>query len=166
MKTHFKKLKNTNYLGSWDLANDDGTFKEAIVTMENTKKEIVFDGQGGKEDLPVLRFKGIQKPMVMNATNLKQVAKITGSAFVEDWEGKQICLFVQKVKAFGEWHDALRIKAPVAPQKHPLPKDRFDKAIESVKVGKYAKDKLKADFALTPEQIKVLDETKIEEAKA
>jgi hypothetical protein len=159
-KTHFKKLKNTNYVGSWDLAKPDGTFGEMVVTIKNVTKEMVFDGQGGKEDCPVCYFNEC-KPMVMNSTNLKAVAKITGSSFVEDWVDKQICLHVQQVKAFGGIHDALRIKVALKPQKQPLAQDRFEKAIESVKAGTYTKEKLKSDFALSAEQIKTLNETEV-----
>lgn len=159
-KTHFKKLKNTNYVGSWDLANADGTFGEAVVTITGVKKDMVFDGKGGSEDLPICEFKEC-KPMVMNSTNLKAISKITGSSFVEDWHGKQITLFVQRIKAFGGMHDALRIKAALPPQKQPLPNDRFEKAVESVKAGTYTKKKLADDFALTAEQIEILKNTEV-----
>jgi hypothetical protein len=152
MKTHFKKLKNPNFVGSWDLADSDGNFIEKDVTISGVEKDTVHDGKGGSEQLPILKFKEV-KPMVMNATNLKKVAKITGSPYIEDWIGVRIRLFVQKVKAFGEYHDALRIKESAPVKKPPLSEERFRKALESVKVGNYDIEKLKSDFALTKTQL-------------
>ena len=114
MKTHYKKMQNPNFLGSWDLTDPSGKYIDITPTIIGIKKDWVFDGNGGKEELPVLELKGY-KPMVLNSTNLKAIAKVTGSKFVEDWAGKKIIIRVAQVKAFGEVHDALRI-ATTAPK--------------------------------------------------
>jgi hypothetical protein len=116
MKTHFKKLRNHNYMGSWDLADQNGNFQDLTVTITGATKEIVHDGKGGQEECSVVHLKGL-KPMVANATNLKMISKLTGSPYIEDWTGKQIILTVKQVKAFGEVHDAIRVKneVPVKP---------------------------------------------------
>lgn len=121
MKTHFKKLQNPNYLGSWDLVKEDDTFGELTVTIAGVTKENVHDGKGGTELCNVLKLAGC-KPMVLNSTNMKAIAKAVKSNFVEDWPGCQIRIKVEKVKAFGEVHDALRID-PRAVQKELLTKD-------------------------------------------
>jgi len=110
MKTHFKKLRNPNYLGAWDLMDDNGKTTNVVLTIKEVKKEMVFDGKGGSEECVVVHFTE-KKPMVMNATNLKTVSKVLESPFIEDWNGKQIELTTKKIKAFGEMHDALRIVA-------------------------------------------------------
>jgi len=109
MKTHFKTLQNPNYLGSWDLVNEDGTFKEVAVTIKEVSKQMVFDGKGGQEECTTIAFNEC-KPMVANSTNLKMIARVCGSNFIEDWAGKQIVIGVEKVRAFGEIHDALRVR--------------------------------------------------------
>jgi hypothetical protein len=116
MKTHFKKLRNPNYIGSWDLADANGNFQDLTVTITGAVKELVHDGKGGQEECSVVQLKGL-KPMVANSTNLKMIAKVTGSPYIEDWAGKQIILTVKQVKAFGEIHDAIRVKneKPVKP---------------------------------------------------
>lgn len=157
MKTHFKKLQNPNYTGSWDLMDKDGNYIEKVVTIEKTLQQSVNNGNGGVEDLPVIHIKGM-KPVVLNSTNIKAVARITGSNFIEDWVGKEITLYVQKVKAFGEMHDAIRIKKPIAKQKPTIDDDRFNKAVESIKSKEYTKDKLKASFTLTIKQEEALNE--------
>jgi hypothetical protein len=107
-KTHFKKLRNPNYIGAWDLMDENGKITNLVVTISDTKKEMVFDGNGKQEECVVFYFTE-KKPMVMNATNLKTISKVLDSPFIEDWRGKQIELTVKKVKAFGEVHDALRV---------------------------------------------------------
>jgi hypothetical protein len=108
MKTHFKKLRNPNYLGAWDLSDEKGETKNKIVTITEVKKDQVFDGNGKQEECVVMHFQGL-KPMVMNATNLKTVSKVLQTPFIEEWAGKKIELTVRKVKAFGDVHDALRV---------------------------------------------------------
>ena len=108
MKTHFKKLRNPNYIGSWDLMDENGIVKNKVVTISDTKKEMVFDGKGSSEECVVIHFKEC-KPMVANATNLKMISKVLNSVYIEDWVGKAIELTTKKVKAFGEIHDAIRV---------------------------------------------------------
>jgi len=108
MKTHFKKLRNPDYLGSWDLADQNGLFKNKIVTISGVKKEMVHDGKGGQDDCVTVHFNEC-KPMIMNSTNLKTIHKSLDTPYIEDWIGKKLELTVEKVKAFGEIHDALRV---------------------------------------------------------
>ena len=57
----------------------------------------------------VAYFEESSKPMVLNKTNCKTIEKIY-SPFTDDWIGKKITVFAQKVKAFGDIVDALRIR--------------------------------------------------------
>lgn len=107
-KTHYKKMRDPNFIGSWDLLDQDGNVIDRIVTISKVDKQMVFDGNGGKAECPVIHFKET-KPMVANSTNLKAIARACASEFIEDWTGKQIKLTVKKVKAFGEVHDAIRV---------------------------------------------------------
>ncbi|MBU3661188.1 MAG: hypothetical protein FGM14_15050 [Flavobacteriales bacterium] len=161
MKTHFKKLKDPNYIGSWDLMDENGTVQNRIVTIKEVKQDVVFDGKGGSEQCPVVLFNEC-KPMVANSTNLKAIQKVTGSPFIEDWVGKQIELTVVKVKAFGEIHDAIRV-VPKAPQlqqkaKESISDERFEDALKSIKDGKFTKEKLQAKYILTSTQKLKLNE--------
>jgi hypothetical protein len=140
MKTHFKKLRNPNYIGSWDLADENGNFKDLTVTITGATKEMVHDGKGGQEECSVVYLKGL-KPMVANATNLKMIAKVTKSPYIEDWSGKQIILTVKQVKAFGEMHDAIRVKNEV-PVKPAMTSSHANYAlvVSAVKSGKTRQD--------------------------
>lgn len=110
MKTHWRKLKDTNYLGSWDIVD-----KELILTIADIQSKNVQSPDGKTEELPVMTFKEDYKPMILNATNFKAIQKAHNSPYVEDWIGKKIAIYITSVKAFGSVVDALRIK-PSAPK--------------------------------------------------
>lgn len=160
MKTHFKKLRNANFVGSWDLSDANGNYQDKIVTIQSVSKEIVHDGKGGSEECTVIKFKEV-KPMVANSTNLRMISKLCASPYIEDWVGKQICLTVQKVKAFGEVHDAIRVKAAVsAPKPKPtLTEERFQAALNAREEGKTTNEQIRAGFTLTKEQDERLSAT-------
>lgn len=111
-KTHWKKLNNPDYLGAYSL-DKNGKYEDLVVTIDSVKNEEIVGADGKKEVCIVARMKG-QKPMILNATNCKTLTKLFKSPHIEDWCGKQITLFVSQVKAFGDFHDALRIR-PVLP---------------------------------------------------
>lgn len=146
-KTHWKKHFNPNYLGAYSL--DPG--EERVLTIVELKDEEVSSADGKKEVLPVLYLKG-EKPMVLNKTNAKTIAKVVGSNFVEDWPGHKIQIHVATVKAFGEVTQALRVR-PVAPKKETLNAERFDKMVKAISAGTFNKMDAFDRFDLTPEQI-------------
>ena len=104
--THWKKLTNPNYLGTYALENGE----DILGTIKVVKEETVQNAQG-KEDKPVLHFvEKDLKPMVLNSTNLKAIEKVAGSPFVEKWAGVRIQIGAEKVAAFGTVTDALRVR--------------------------------------------------------
>jgi len=108
--THWKKLTDPNYIGSHDLQPG----QELTVTIESISNEVVkcFDGAKTKEETCIVaRLKGAKKPLILNVTNAKIISKNLGSPYVEDWIGKQVTMYVAKVRAFGEAVEAIRIKA-------------------------------------------------------
>jgi hypothetical protein len=105
-KTHFKKLLNPLYLGSHDLEKE----KEYKVTIERIDQNIEVIGEGGKKQKKAIcHFKGAQKPMILNATNLKMMSKVLGSPMIEDWIGKTVIIKVVQEKSFGEIMDVVRV---------------------------------------------------------
>ena len=107
-KTHFRKIKDPNFLGSWDLMNEEGQYDNKVFTIKFADKEMVKDHKGQDSSCALLHFEEA-KPMFLNSTNLKTLLKVTKSPYIEDWTGKKIEITVKKVKAFGDVHDALRI---------------------------------------------------------
>lgn len=104
--THFKKLTNPNYLGAYSL--DEG--QDIVLTIREVKMEPVVGSDGKREDCAVCYWQENEKPMIMNITNLKMVAKLTGSPYIEKWPGTPVQIGTEKVRAFGTVTDALRIR--------------------------------------------------------
>ena len=104
-ETHWKKLTNPNYLGSY--AFNPG--EEKIVTIESVMKEPVTGESGRAEDCIVAHLVN-EKPLILNKTNCKAITKLLGTPYIEEWAGHKIVLAVQRVKAFGEDVDAIRVK--------------------------------------------------------
>lgn len=107
---HWKKTTNPNYIGSWDF--EDG--KDMIVKVKDVREEVIQSQQGSEEKL-VMYFEGDVKPLIMNTTNKKATEKATGSAFLDEWVGKKLQLYIAPVSAFGEMTMAVRVRE-FAPQ--------------------------------------------------
>ena len=110
-KTHIDKLRNPNYLGGWDLQDENGKTNDIIVTIKEVKSEFVFNQKAQIEE-PVLTVFFLEcKPIILNATNRKTLKKVTDTSYIEEMAGKRIQLTTKRIKAFGEFHDAIRIVA-------------------------------------------------------
>ena len=103
-KTHWKKLTNPNYLGSYAFQPGE----EKTVTIKEVKREIV-QNQNGKEECTVAYFVEDVKPLILNKTNCDTITRVWGTPYIEDWNDKKITLKVKKVSAFGEMVDAVRV---------------------------------------------------------
>ncbi len=152
-KTHWKLLINPDYIGAYAL--EEG--QDLTVTIDWVQQETVTGTGGKKEDCTVAHLVG-QKPMILNVTNSKMIAKLYGP-YIEDWAGKPITLYASTTKLAGETVECLRVRPKVTVKKPPtINTERFSKAIQSIKEGSYTTDKLRANFSLTPEQEKELEE--------
>ena len=160
-KTHYRKLRNPNYIGSYELMTG-GEPKDMVVEIVKATKEMVQNGDK-REEAMVLHLKH-QKPMIVNSTNAKNIAKALNSPYVEDWAGKHITLYVAKVRAFGENVDALRVrpdapKAPTLPDlnpKHP----KWNDAVQAFKAGKTTVEAIRKAYNLNDENEKLLNDAK------
>ena len=113
MKTHIDKLRNPNYLGGWDLQDENGKTNDIIVTIKEVKSEFVFNQKAQMEE-PVLTVFFLEcKPIILNATNRKTLKKVTDTSYIEEMAGKRIQLTTKRIKAFGEFHDAIRIVSTI-----------------------------------------------------
>lgn len=105
--THWKKLTNPDYLGSYAL--EPG--QEIVVTIKSVANENVTGTDGKKENCTVMHFVEDIKPLVLNATNSKTITKLFKTPYIEEWVGRKIQLYVQKgIKAFGDIVDAIRVR--------------------------------------------------------
>lgn len=106
--THWKKLTNPNYIGAHDLQPG----QEVKITIKSVAKEMVKGSDGKDEQCVVAQLLGTStgKPMILNKTNMKIIAKVLDTPYIEEWAGKSVIIYGAKVKAFGDMVDALRVK--------------------------------------------------------
>jgi hypothetical protein len=104
-QTHWKQNFNYKYTGAYELAPGE----EKKLVIDRLVHEEVIGSNGKKEKCFVAYFKGQTKPMVLNKTNCKTIAKLYG-AFIEGWVNKAIIVCSRKVDAWGEEVEALRVK--------------------------------------------------------
>jgi hypothetical protein len=105
-KTHWKKSFNPDYIGAWSFGENE--IKILTIDYVNIEEEIT--GQQGKKEIKgVIHFIGNEKPLILNVVNSKKISSIIGSPYIEDWQGKQIALKVENIKAFGEYMEAVRV---------------------------------------------------------
>ena len=102
--THWKKMIGANYLGSWDL---DG--KDMIVRITDVKNEMVQNGQR-REEKTVVYLDGGLNPWILNKTNAKSIAKALGTDFVDEWVGRKVQLYTDKVASPEGIVDAIRVR--------------------------------------------------------
>jgi hypothetical protein len=113
-KTHFKKLTNPNYMGDYSIPEGS----DLIATIDFVRKEKVT-GVGGKtEEEVVAHFSDGNKPLILNKTNMKTIAKIYKTPYIEDWRGRSIQIYYDPTVKFGrETVGGLRIRAQIPAQK-------------------------------------------------
>ena len=108
-----KMGKNPNYMGSWDL--EELPNREVTLTIERIVDEDVVTN-GKTEVCTTCHWTdAAYKPMILNVSNKKTIAKLYKTKDTEKLRGKSVIIGIERVKAFGGIHDALRIR-PRMPQ--------------------------------------------------
>lgn len=110
--THWKKLENPDYIGAY--AFQPGEKK--TVTISRVEREQIIGVEGKKSEETVVHFVEAEKPLILNVTNAKMISKHAGTPYIEQWSGIRIVLGVEKVKAFGDVVDAVRVQKTKPPQ--------------------------------------------------
>lgn len=106
--TKYRNYKsfNANYVGGWTFADGDKVLTIRDVINTNVKNE---KNQSGEEKICVV-FAELDKPMVLNSTNNETITRVIGSPNFEDWVGHKIKVGTEKVRAFGDVWDAVRVR--------------------------------------------------------
>lgn len=102
------------YLGSWDLYELPN--QKIQVTIKAIREESVEDTKGQKKKKAVMYFVEAVKPMILNIENKKRLSKLFFTRDSDAFIGKRIEIGYEKVKAFGDIHDALRVVPRLLPQ--------------------------------------------------
>jgi hypothetical protein len=159
--THWKNQFNYDYLGAYSLP--DG--KDIILTLKETKKEMVTGANGQKSECFVAYFHENAKPMILNKTNCKTIEKLFNTPNIEEWVNKQIQIGSTRINAFGEMTDCLRVRpfAPKLSEERPAVQTGsvIWKNILDALAGGYTVTQVLTKYKLTKEQIKELQKHEI-----
>lgn len=131
----FRKYMDKNYLGSWDVPDDE----DLILTIDHVEQNDVKNERGSERKLTLYFVERGYKPMILNTTNAKAIGAVCGSNKVEKWENLRIAIHTEKVTAFGGTTDALRIR-PYAPRETEAYCEECGQKIE--RVGDYSVNKI------------------------
>ena len=97
-----EELDKSRYLKGDDVGEEGKVLKIARATA------LEFENGDVKA---VLHFQGDSKPMILNKTNRKRLAKMFESTKVSDWTNKAVCVFFDRMVEYkGEIVGGLRVK--------------------------------------------------------
>lgn len=115
--THYRKVFDSPYLSSMDVV-EPITLTIARVTQEVDKTKKTKDTFNTAYFVEKFIRPGEKlKPMILNATNSKMMAKLAGSPFIENWGDTRVTIYVEKGIKFGrDTVDGLRVM-PAAERK-------------------------------------------------
>lgn len=107
--THWRSAKPSPHLSACDL---DG--KDLDVTITSVTQQTV-DGENGRSELCnvaslAVNSKPCKKTLVLNATNAKVLAKLSGSNQIESWVNIPITLYPTTTKLKRDIVDCIRIR--------------------------------------------------------
>lgn len=107
-KTHWKKVvSDPNYLGEADFREGE----EKVATIARVAQSEEVKTAEGKSLKAVVHFRENLKPMILNVARSKNIEKVVGSPYFEDWPGHQIQLYIEHgIKAFGDVVNAVRVR--------------------------------------------------------
>lgn len=150
-KTHYRKVFDSPYLSAADIVEPVVlTIKHVRIEPDKTKKTkdqmntAYFAEREIRQGEPL-------KPMILNATNSKMVAKITGSPFLEDWNSIQVEIYVDHNVRFGrETVEGLRIRPATI-----RPKEKKELTPANQKMWQYAIEAYKRDGNLDAVEARV-----------
>jgi hypothetical protein len=121
---HYELIYPSEFVKAADLRGRDVTVRIVRVDMEMLN----LPGMSRKEPKAVATMasragKTLEKRFVLNKTNLKLIAGVTGQKRVADWKGKEITLYPTTTKCKGEIVECLRVRAKVNAHAEDVPED-------------------------------------------
>lgn len=121
-KVHWKKIvSDPNYIGEADFAEGE----EKVLTIGRINAAETVETAEGRSKKAVVHWKEPgNKPMILNVARSKNIEKVAGSPYFEDWPGVQVQLYIEHgIKAFGEVVSAVRVRPhkPRIKKQEPVP---------------------------------------------
>jgi len=90
-----ESMTESKYLKQSDVDGD------LLVTISKIGKVNLAKEGDAPEYKWAMKFEELQKPLILNATNLKRLARACNSQETDDWIGKKILLYVDPDIEFG-----------------------------------------------------------------
>jgi hypothetical protein len=102
------------------ITGDSLVNKPITLTMRHVSTEaVVVPNTNKTQEKELLYFEQTPKPLILNKTNAKAIAALYGGE-TDAWKGQPLELYTERVKAFGQEHNAVRVRAaskePVLPK--------------------------------------------------
>lgn len=121
-KTHWKKIvSDPNYIGEGDFQEGE----EKVLTIAKVNAAETVQTAEGKSKKAVVHWaENNNKPMILNVARSKNIEKVAGSGYFEDWVGVKVQLYIEHgIRAFGEVVSAVRVRPfkPRIQQDSPIP---------------------------------------------
>ena len=122
MKTHWKKVvSDPNFIGEGDFQEGE----EKVLTIDRVNASETVQTAEGKSKKAVVHWREPgAKPMILNVARSKNIEKVAGSGYFEDWPGTAVQLYIEHgIKAFGEVVSAVRVRPykPRVQRSQPVP---------------------------------------------
>jgi len=131
-KTHFKQLVDPRYLGAYSLSQG----QDIILTIREIRRETVTMMGGQKEECTIAYWMESEKPAILNVTNMKMIAKIYKTPYIEDWVGKKVQFYATTTRFGGETVECLRIRQFIPKQETALCGERIERRPGRLRNGK------------------------------
>jgi hypothetical protein len=164
-KTHWLSSPNKNYLGHWDLPENE----DLILTIKSAGFEEVINPTVRENHPDRIKLKKVihwvekgYKPLIVNQKNSMAIYKSTSTRYIEDSIGKKLQLYIGQDRSpqSRDLVDCVRVRHKItkkATSKESLSDARLNDAIKAIKSGKFTVDAFKAKYSLTDAQINKLD---------
>ena len=111
MKMNINEMSESKYL-----KKEDCTPPMTLTISGLSKENLARDGEP-PEMRWILQFSEAVKPCVLNMTNIRMIAHVTGSEETNDWIGKKITLWNDPTVSFNGNVGGIRVQSQVSQDK-------------------------------------------------
>lgn len=85
------------------------------LTIQRIYQDEAVNNEGKKSTVWTIQFAEARKPMILNKSNAKTIAKIYGSTEANDWIGKRITIMHRVGMAYGDIKNLVTVKPELPP---------------------------------------------------
>lgn len=130
-------MPNINEMVSSKYLKQSDVPDPVIVTVQGVKQVNMAKEGEAPEMKWAIKFTEMDKPMVLNTTNINVAARVLGSENTDDWKGKELVLYTDPSVSFGgQVVGGLRFrgqeKAPVKAAPRPAGAGTFNEMADDI----------------------------------